>query len=200
MPPVRRRVVNGEEASRIFWQLGCALSSDGLHFSNRQLLEFTNPVQVKASCLHVAVLGLCSFQLQTVCLHNVGSTSNLLDSCCCPLAPASSKSPSWDKPAGALCNGFVACSCLIRVWSLQQQILCNSLFPMVQIPEEAWGRRGGMIMQNPYDGPQFLLFYTMIGTQIINFMGKWAIGLATSDDGLQWTRLGDKPIIEGEAA
>lgn len=71
---------------------------------------------------------------------------------------------------------------------------------MVQIPEEAWGRRGGMIMQNPYDGPQFLLFYTMIGTQIINFMGKWAIGLATSDDGLQWTRLGDKPIIEGEAA
>ena len=69
---------------------------------------------------------------------------------------------------------------------------------MVQIPEEAWGRRGGMVLQNPYDGPQFLLFYTMIGSQIINAMGKWAIGLATSDDGLHWTRLGDKPIIEGQ--
>ena len=72
------------------------------------------------------------------------------------------------------------------------------LLPIVQIPEEGWGRRGGMVMHNPYDGPQFLLFYTMIGSQIINSMGKWAIGLATSDDGLQWTRLGDKPIIEGQ--
>ena len=56
---------------------------------------------------------------------------------------------------------------------------------MVQMPDEAWGRREGMIMHNPYDGPQFLVFYTMVGSQIINSMGKWAIGLAISDDGLQ---------------
>ena len=37
VPPFCRRVVNGEEALRILWQLGRGLFSDGLHFSNQHL-------------------------------------------------------------------------------------------------------------------------------------------------------------------
>ena len=74
------------------------------------------------------------------------------------------------------------------------------------MPSDFGGRAGPGVLPNPY-GPGLLMFYTAIAEQEGaiageegGLYGKWAIGCATSEDGASWTRVGDKPVIEGGAS
>ena len=68
----------------------------------------------------------------------------------------------------------------------------------LQVPSDFGGRAGPGVLPNPY-GPGLLMFYTAIAEEEVGVYGKWSIGCATSEDGISWTRVGDKPVIEGGA-
>ena len=69
----------------------------------------------------------------------------------------------------------------------------------LQVPSDFGGRAGPGVLPNPY-GPGLLMFYTAIAEEEVGVYGKWSIGCATSEDGISWTRVGDKPVIEGGAS
>jgi predicted GH43/DUF377 family glycosyl hydrolase len=58
---------------------------------------------------------------------------------------------------------------------------------------DAAGVETPYVLKNP-EGV-YLLYYT--GTLPPEGSNSWAIGLARSEDGLTWTKVGDKPILEG---
>lgn len=61
------------------------------------------------------------------------------------------------------------------------------------------GQSGPAVIPNPYS-EGYLMAYTAIAKEIIagGFYGKWNTGLATSTDGITWTRIGDSPVAEGQ--
>lgn len=71
----------------------------------------------------------------------------------------------------------------------------------VQVTQELNGRASPFILPNPY-AAGYLMFYLMIDQvparqYAHGSVGRFAIGVATSPDGVTWSRLGDGPIIEG---
>ena len=70
---------------------------------------------------------------------------------------------------------------------------------VLQVPSDFGGRAGPGVLPNPY-GPGLLMFYTAIAEEEVGVYGKWSIGCATSEDGVSWTRVGEKPVIEGGAS
>ena len=61
------------------------------------------------------------------------------------------------------------------------------------------GASGPAVIPNPY-GDGYLMAYTAIDKDYAapgSLFGKWNTGLATSKDGITWTRVGETPIAEG---
>ncbi len=61
------------------------------------------------------------------------------------------------------------------------------------------GESGPAVLPNPYD-EGYVMAYTAIDkdrSSPDSFYGKWSTGMATSRDGITWTRVGDTPVAEG---
>ena len=78
---------------------------------------------------------------------------------------------------------------------------CETARWALQVKQELNGRASPFVLPNPY-AAGYLMFYLMIDQVPVRqythgSVGRFAIGVATSPDGVTWSRLGDGPIIEG---
>ena len=73
----------------------------------------------------------------------------------------------------------------------------------MQVTQELNGRASPFVLPNPY-AAGYLMFYLMISQvptrqYAQGSVGRFAIGVATSSDGVTWSRLGNSPIIKGQS-